>query len=177
MDMRHFVAVGGSFLWFRASSLSRGGGFLSNTRDRTEAGRNKHTPLASEVISFSNELSFGFFSPAVESDLCLGRNKNGPIFSCTSTRPRGRQSKKSHTVPTYLKKMPRGRTNVIGRLKAPARSFKTAHRDPSAIRARKMPIQGRSDLGMALKCDKNILRLCVASRAVSALALRQLQLK
>ena len=77
--MRHFVAVGGSSLWFRAS-LSRGGGFLSNARDRAEAGRNKHTPLASEVISFSHELCFCFFSPAVESVLCLGRLKNGPIF-------------------------------------------------------------------------------------------------
>ena len=56
------IAVGGSSLWFRAS-LSRGGDLLSNARDRVEAGRNKHTPLASEVISFSHEFCVCFFSP------------------------------------------------------------------------------------------------------------------
>ena len=100
--MRHFVTVGGSSLWFRAS-LSRGGGFLSNAHDRAEAGHNKHTPLASEVISFSHELCFCFFLPAVESVLCLGRNKNGPFFFLHEAA-RGKQSKNSHVAPTYLKK-------------------------------------------------------------------------
>ena len=64
--MRQFFVVGGVSLWCRAF-LSRGGGFLSNVRDRAEAGRSNHTPLASEVISFSHELCFCFFFPAVES--------------------------------------------------------------------------------------------------------------
>ena len=71
--MRHFVTGDGSSLWFRAS-LSRGGGFLSNARDRAEAGRNKHTPLASEVISFSHEFCFELFSPVVNSFFRVGRN-------------------------------------------------------------------------------------------------------
>ena len=46
--MRQFFVVGGVSLWCRAF-LSRGGGFLSNARNSAGAGRNKHTPLASEV--------------------------------------------------------------------------------------------------------------------------------
>ena len=71
--MRRFVTGGGSSLWFRAS-LSRGGGFLSNARDRAGAGYNNHTPLASEVISFSHEHCFGLFSPVVRSFFRVGRN-------------------------------------------------------------------------------------------------------
>ena len=55
-----FGVVGGVSLWYRAF-LSRGGGFLSNAHDRAEAGRSNHTPLASEVISFSHESCFEFF--------------------------------------------------------------------------------------------------------------------
>ena len=50
--MRQFFVVGGVSLWCRAF-LSRGGGFLSNARNSAGAGHNKHTPLASEVVSTS----------------------------------------------------------------------------------------------------------------------------
>ena len=71
--MRQFFVVGGVSLWCRAF-LSRGGGFLSNARDRAGAGYNNHTPLASEVISFSHEFCFELFSPVVASFFRLGRN-------------------------------------------------------------------------------------------------------
>ena len=68
-----FFVVGGVSLWCRAF-LSRGGGFLSNARDSAGAGRNKHMPLAFEVISFSHECRFGLFSPVVASLFRGGRN-------------------------------------------------------------------------------------------------------
>ena len=137
--MRQFFVVGGVSLWCRAF-LSRGGGFLSNARNSAGAGRNKHTPLASKVVSNSFFWIVFAGSGIVSSPRTQLNLADFPRPSCT-TRPRGKQSGNSHAVPTYLKKRdPRGRTNEMGSLKALARPIETAHRWPqcdSAIRARK----------------------------------------
>ena len=70
--MRQFFVVGGVSLWCRAF-LSRGGGFLSNARNSAGAGRNKHTPLASEVVftSFSRETQHVFVSQPGNASLVM----------------------------------------------------------------------------------------------------------
>jgi len=66
------------YCWWLVSLVSRvplsRGWFLSTARDSAGAGRNKHTPLASGVISFSHECRFGLFSPVVTSFFRVGRN-------------------------------------------------------------------------------------------------------
>ena len=173
--MRHFVAVGGSSLWFRAS-LSRGGGFCpprAITRGQVVIGtphwRNKRgAAYTSFVLLFFRRKFLPFCAQEAP--------KTRRFFP--RARPRRKQSRNTA----------RGRCTAQNKIPefGPARwtaqkprlaPFNRRAACPSAVRSQITPIRGRSDLKMRLKCDIISLRLGLVCRAISVLALCQLKNK
>ena len=138
--MCHFVTVGGSSLWFRAS-LSRGGGFCpprAITRGQVVIGtphwRNKRgAAYTSFVLLFFRRKFIPF---------CAQKAPKTRRFFYRA-RPRGKQSRNTCAWPVHRPKQDsRVRTSEMDRPNAPARPIQSACRLPQCG-----PISDNSESG------------------------------
>ena len=167
--MRHFVTVGGSSLWFRAS-LSRGGGFCpprAITRGQVVIGtphwRNKRGAAYTRFV--------------------LGCFRRKLLHFCAEDAPkmrrfcsaRGRAGNRAE-MPAGGRRTPQNEIHEFRPARWAARKPRLAPSNrrvagPSAVRSRINSVRGRFDLETRLKCDQKSMRFGLVSSAISALAL------